>query len=48
MNIGEGGVKREKRKRNLQSLLTIGNKLRVDGGRWAGDGQMGDGCQEGT
>ena len=39
MNIGEGKEKNEiktERKGNHKRLLTIGNKLRVAGGRWVG------------
>ena len=36
MNIWEGGE--EESETNHKRLLTIENKLRVDGGRWVGDG----------
>ena len=35
MNIWEGGKRKEV---NHKRLLMIENKLRVDGGRWMGDG----------
>ena len=37
MNIWEGGG-REDREINHMRLLMIENKLRVDGGKWVGDG----------
>ena len=37
MNVCEGGWKGE-RKENHKRLIMIENKLRVDGGRWVGDG----------
>ena len=39
MNIGEGEKeKKRERETSHKRLLTIENKLRVDGGRWVGDG----------
>ena len=37
MNIWEGAGRGD-RETNHKRLLTIENKLRVDGGRWVGDG----------
>ena len=39
-NKGKGGKRREAKHK---TLLTIENKLRVDGRRWVGNGEMGDG-----
>ena len=32
------GIKKRERETNHKRYLTIENKLRVDGGRWIGDG----------
>ena len=40
MNIWESGGK-EERETNHKILLTIENELRIDGGRWVGDGLNG-------
>jgi len=37
------GKKEKKREANKEKLLKIENKLRVDGGKWVGDGLDGDG-----
>ena len=39
MNIGE--EEKEERETNHKRLLMVENKLRVDGGRWVGDGLNG-------
>ena len=33
-----GGERKRERETNHKRLLTLDNKLRVDGGRWMGDG----------
>ena len=38
MTIWEGGGEIGERETNHRRLLIIENKLRVDGGRWVGDG----------
>ena len=40
--MGKGQIKKKKMEKKHKKLLKMGNKLRVDGGRWVGDEL--DGC----